>query len=584
MNKQFKKGKGYKLFKEKILEEVPQIAGFFKKKGVLEKRIKKVWKENIKQSKVPVVISLDKYTYGIGGVMGSQNFILTDKEILQRFLYTSIIEEGIFRDLFYLIKFAKKLEKKNWILNFICKNYIEKNKEMKKEYDSRIHDLGNDEDHKIALAIQVLYSKLNENEIEKFHDELIKEVNERIIKNIEEWLKVFPEWYDAFYFGYKKDGKKYLKCYAITKYGIIKDISFGGEKMIDPVKLLAENIEKYMDEESTFKLELEKKLEKYPEDIKMIDKIYEYIMEIPDLAEGELKELFMRSVLLERIFREVVSEGERIINLVIHKEGENWKEIIYYLLLLALGFELPAIKINYESLDVKKLIEKNEIYEKELSGAMTSEEEREKIKTHLKEIFDNFEYFLSYFVPFVISKEECKGRTEELKNEEYRKNIRQKIFSKKVKEQPLGLGDLIEILKEAVFIKNNKEIKKKLEKIKEERNEFTHSFLKGEAKWDRKIFKGICDTLNEIYKYIEKNFPFFILKVKQLVDDSNARKYIVGEELNNKKKWYITFEDEEIYDEIDSTYFYYVSSSTNPVARNPFMFPLIPDFIKFLRK
>ncbi|MCM8808529.1 MAG: hypothetical protein NC926_11465 [Candidatus Omnitrophica bacterium] len=585
----------------KLLKEIPPLTEFFKEE-FSEEEIKRIWEENIENLRVPVVICSKKYTAGIGGIIESRNSILTDWGVLERFLYTSILEKGIFRDIFYLIKLVKKLEEK-WVWDFI-KEFL-KNKEIKKEYDSRVCKLKDKEDFKIALIIQIIYSRLSEKEIEEFHDTFIKEANKKIIKNIKKWSSdVYREWYgawyDDFYFGYKKDtGEKYLKCYTITRYGVIKDISFCGKEMRDPVKLLAEKIDKYINEDEILKLKLQEKLEKYPEDIKSIDKIYEYIMETPDLEEGELKKLLMNSKILEKIFdevvcqgkeneavcqgkeNEVICQGKEIREAVIKNrdKNENENEIIYRLLLLALGFELPAIRMDYSKLDIEALREKLKEYNYLLSGAMPHDEEKNKIKEYLGEIFKSLEYFLSYFVPFIISKEKCKGCIENLMKKEYRREIREILYKDKTHGQHFTLGDFVNKL-ELEEIKFDKQKIDKLKKITEYRNKFSHPY---EVEFDRKIFEEICNSLDEVYEYIKQKFPFFILKINQFVDDSNARKYFIAEEIKTKRKWYITFENEKMYYEIDTVYFYCVSSSTNPVARNPFMMPFTPYLYEILK-
>ncbi len=566
----------------KLLKEIPPLTEFFKEE-FSEEEIKRIWEENIENLRVPVVICSKKYTVGIGGIIESRNSILTDWEVLKRFLYTSILEEGIFRDIFYLIKLVKKLEEK-WVWDFI-KEYL-KNKEIKKEYDSRVSKLKDKEDFKIALIIQIIYSRLSEKEIEEFHDTFIKEANKKIIKNIKKWSShVFREWYgawyDDFYFGYKKDtGEKYLKCYTISKYGIIKDISFSGEKMLDPVKLFAEKIDKYINEDEILKLKLQKELGKCSGNIKF-DEIYEYIMETPNLEEGELKQFLINSKILEKIFDEVVCQGKEIREAVIKNryKNENENEIIYYLLLLALGFELPAIRMDYSKLDVETLRGELEDYKYLLSGAMPPDEKKNKIEKYLGEIFKSLEYFLSYFVPFIISKEKCKGCIENLMKEEYRREIREILYKDKKPGHRFTLGDFVNKL-ELEEIKFDKQKIDKLKKITEYRNKFSHPY---EIEFDRKIFEEICNSLDEVYEYIKKEFPFFILKINQFVEDSNARKYFIAEEIKTKRKWYITFENEKMYYEIDTVYFYCVSFSINPVARDPFMMPFTPYLHEILK-
>ncbi|MEN3045125.1 MAG: hypothetical protein ABDH37_07940 [Candidatus Hydrothermales bacterium] len=569
--------KAYDLFKEKI-KGVPYLERLFENKKAED--IKDIWKEYIKFHRLPVVISFPPYIYGIGGIIESQNKISTPKEILTPpFFYSSIIEEGVFRDIFYFIHLINKLEAKlgkEVIFNFLFETYI-KNKKIKKIYDELVAKLNFKEKmDKIALIIQLIYSFFSKEEIEKFYDNLIEKSNEEILNSIREWQEIFPEWYDAFYLAYKdeEDNKEFINCYIITKYGVIKDISFRGKKVEDPVKLLSEKIAVYMEKDDNFKLRFEEEIKErgYSEDLSMVDKIYEYIMEIPDLTIGKLKDHFSPSTIIYYIFEETIPNSEKIKKVIFELEKERSIEILYYLILLALGFEVPCVRIEYEKLNKDGIIRRIQNYYNEISGVISHEERKERICENLKKLFLDFEYFLSYFTPFIVSYKICGGKIQLLKDK------RQEIQEEFSKGKKLTLGELINILEKKNV--TDKDIINKLKKINEYRNQLSHPRPEEiYKKFTQQEFKKICDTLKEIYEKMFNKFQVFIIEIKQIVEDSHARKYIYAEEYGIPKKWYITFENEKIYEEIDPTYLHYIISHTNPVARDPFLFPITPSVL-----
>ncbi len=575
------KKQAWKIFDEKVIERVPIIKELFKDREVTEESIKEIWKKNISSSSVPAVIQLGKYVYGIGGILTSEKSIIyTDEDILKPpFLYDSIITSPFFRDILYFFSLCDTETRKK-IFNSIYKKYIEGNR-AQKEYEELIKKLDSKKDIlKFALLAQIIHSRFSVEEIEGFYQEVVKAFNSRLIEGGEKISQNLIEEYDVFYLTYKNnEGKIFRKCYLITKYGVVKDLGFDGYTINDPVRVLAEKIHSHWGKGKFFNTWLNQKVERYKAD-QVEDKIYEYIMENNDLEECEFKTHFICSEVLEEIFKEIWNGGipeDIIIKRIVEKE-KNYREILYYLVILACGFEMGCMKIDTSKLIPSSLIEKIEKIKTEISG-VTSERER-MIREKVTEIMQDLEYFFSFFVPFWIISSKCQNNIRKIR--EQKENIKEEIkniLGKEEKFSKLTLGELIKLISLIKGPEIEKKVISPLNQLNQWRNQLIHpSTPHGTIKIGFQDFEEICKTSTSIYKWIQEEVKFFLIKIKKIVVDSNARKYIEAEEIPVRKKWYITFDEEWIYDEIDPVYLHYMISKTNPIARNPFLGPISLKF------
>lgn len=580
--------KAYKDLKE-LVKRVPhlkEIFGEFTKDDTPEiwkkkkNDIPEIWKKNVIHSTLPAVIQLGEYVYGVGGILFSEKSrIYTDEDVLNSiFLYTSIWEAPMFRDILYFIGLCDK-EIQKGIFKYIYEKYIKGKNDLQKIYDNQTHNYPDFKDNpllKIALMIQILYSRLDTSEIEEFYKDCIRFFNERLKEKGEKILKHLHEEYEAFYLTYKKEEKIYTKCYLITRYGVVEDLGFAGEKQRDPVDVLAEKIDFHWKDDRIFEKWLEKRIERYKTTPKRVDKIYEYLMENDDLDECELKDNFKSSCIMEEIFKEIFGElSDYIIQKTVEKEEHA--EILYRLTLLACGFEMGCAKVNPSALLPHALVKGIEKAETEISGILSDRERDKILKRKVEEMVRDLEYFLSSFLPFWILKSICKGDIREIRKQ--KSNFLKEVVEKKddrintIAKFPLG-----ELVNRAQKFIEKEEIKKSLDEINKIRNKIFHPVTpEGFLEVTLSDFKEMCEKLKNVYKEMSQ-MEFYLVKIKKIVEDGNARSYIVGEEVDTKRRWYITFDEDWIYDEIDPTYLYYMTSPTNPVARNPFMAPVTLKF------
>jgi len=584
--------KAIQIFKEE-LEKIKELE-HVSKNVKTERDIISVWREKISSSSVPAVIQLGNYIYGIGGIMKSENEIWMDYEVMDMpFVYSSIIDIGIFRDLLYFINHPLNRKIKDKLINgfsdFIYQHYI-KGKDVQKQYEEKLKNINSNSNlEKILLMIQCVYADAKTSEeLSNFYRQLVKEYNNKILTELED---TWEEEYDAFFLTFRRKGSKkvFQECFIITLFGIFQDMSFCGEVLKDPVYILSENIEKYLDEDIIFKVNLEAKIEKYKFAVDRKDKIYEYIMENEDLEDCEFRNEFQSSSVLKKIFYEVIKnsgywdDSSKLINKISNysqKRNVKVEEIIYQLTLLAHGFDMTSIRLPISKLIPEKLLRKLEEDKKGLAGVIKGKEEAAYRKVVEEWILD-LEYFMGSFIPLIYAyrlfnqqKVPYKELTERVYNE-----LVNNLDTEKKKRGKFTLGDFVTLFEKYFPEKNDKIIEtiNALKYLNEYRNKLFHPKDKnGILVVQMKDVEEIYKKLTQVYSFIEENmgFKFYLLKITRSVKDSNGRNYLEAKEYNNHRKiWYLTFEDEEIYDDIDETYPYYVITTTNPVARDPFIIP-----------
>jgi len=597
------------LFKIKIIDQVPEIGCLFEDRKLSEKTIMNVWDENLENYRVPLVISIGEYVYGLAGIYKARHPKYIDNDILTfPYVYKSLLYYFLVRDLFYFInRFYISINGNSYksIYEEIKNKFVFSNKELKDVYSQFIEHYTKisekdsiNEKERLFLALQFLYVSLSVEEIEELHIFLAENFNKTLLKNtdrLKNWYYRFNEYYDAFYFSYKLDDKKqnvYTKCFIVTKYGVFQDMSYAGKEVKDPVKLLSESIYKNIDEDIKFKIWLEEEIERYKYAQKTEDKIYEYLIETDNLENGEFVRNFSSSRICEILLQNAINKNilyglgdfENFFRLLKKLHTDDLNKEIYIILMLIYGFEMPSIRIDIKRLLPKNLRNKLEKYLKDTEGAISIKDRKLKIKQCFLNIIRDLEYFLRCINPFLKLYVDYNGDLLKFVKEG-RKQI--EIKTKSNKEGKKTPGKFIEEFQKIYFqflektAKKKKAVQEKLESINNLRNLLLHVKSPEDYEISEKEFEEICKNLSEIYDDLNKDFSkFHLLKIEKVIEDCHARKYIKAREYNEEeqKDWYITFSTDEIYELIDPTYIYYMVSRTNPVAHNPFILPALIGF------
>jgi hypothetical protein len=578
---------------KRMAEKVPELK--ILKDVQSEEDIVEIWKNNLMKLKVPVVIQYGRYVYGIGGIMKTGTELYMDEDVFKYpFVYKSLIHtQGYVRDIFYFFVRCWNTiayKKDRFPLLSIISRECERLK-AKKYYDEKVNilKLQQDEKGEIALLLQAFYAGAESpDDIHKLYEKIICNYNSCILTSGETsgLEDRFKEEYDVFFISYKKDNQLCNECFIITRFGVFKDLCYNDNVVQDPVKRLSEIIKDNLKVDQIFEEWITKQTEKYINAPLMEDKIYEFIMENEELEDCEFKREFTGSCLLVNAFDKLLkdsyfSEEKESLKKIIKLMGNNIRENMFQLIMLINGFDLSSVKIDPAKLTPKGLIKSLEGEKKRLSGARPSYEEKEVYGSSVAKMIKDFEFFFTCFLPFYIIYKNTgdnnfidKDILEKLK-EKYLQYFKDNNKGGK-KINKLTLGDKIGLYK--YYFKND-EIFNYLDNVNTIRNNISHQKDLKEFEVNKNIFEQLQEYLRQIYEKIDK-LDFHVIKIIHKVEDSNGRKFVVAREYEedgeNKhcKKWYLTFEEERVFDDLDPTYLYFMVPKSNPITRNPIIVPV----------
>jgi hypothetical protein len=218
----------------------------------------------------------------------------------------------------------------------------------------------------------------------------------------------------------------------------------------------------------------------------------------------------------------------------------------------------------------------------------------------------NFETFLRAVVPFFIVFNEAKKRSNETGKAPISEllDIRPEIidqiskelgeFSPTLNKLSRTFSNTLEVPIKLFGINKIKpdeaenimqRLKKNLHSVVEIRNRWFHAKIPRERMYVISAFEKLAELLSEVYEILHrmkmKNlFPRVIL-IRNFISDRYSCDFIFAEEFLKvgTRNWYIFFEKSimerlQEEDSLDYTQIHFMLTETNPVAINPFLFPV----------